>query len=312
MATLESVMNTLKESDKENENEEALKKPDEEIKEPEHEEIKQPEVPKEEIKQPEVPKEQEIKQPEEIKDPEVTKEQEPKVKHTKEEKEKYAWDKTNQELKELQEENKRFKEQMAKLTEKPKEAPKKYKKEDFVDEESYFKYLANESLKERLQQAQIKKEEFEQRNQETVKAKEQFDEKVKEIFDTNSEAYYSVVDKALKDGMSDILDKNPDVMKYIVDSPISPKLAFHFAVIPNDLIAIVKQQNPQARLAKLSNLEEKLSQITMFNQPLKKSVSVPKKEIDIGRLGNEQSIASSDLSDEEAIKIVDDLKRKRY
>jgi myosin heavy subunit len=309
MATLESVMNTLKEDDKEKENEETLKKPDEEIKEPEHEEHEHEE---QEVKQPEVKEheEQEVKQPEE----QEVKEQEIKqpVKHTKEEKEKYAWEKTNQELKELREENRKFQEQMAKLTAKPKEVPKKYKKEDFVDEESYFKYLANESLKERLNQAQIKKEELAQRNQETVKAKENFDAKVKEIFDSNSDAYYSVVDKALNDGMSNILDKNPDVMKYIADSPISPKLAFHFAVVPNDLIAIVKQQNPQARLVKLASLEEKLSQITMFNQPLKKSVSTSKKEIDIGRLGNEQSTASSDLSDEEALKIVDDLKRRRY
>ena len=309
MATLESVMNTLKEDDKEKENEETLKKPDEEIKEHEHEEHEheEQEVKEQEVKQPEV-KEQEVKQPE-VKEQEI---KQPEVKHTKEEKEKYAWEKTNEELKELREENRKFKEQMAKLTAKPKEVPKKYNKEDFVDEESYFKYLANESLKERLNQAQIKKEELAQRNQETVKAKENFDAKVKEIFDSNSDAYYSVVDKALNDGMSNILDKNPDVMKYIADSPISPKLAFHFAVVPNDLIAIVKQQNPQARLVKLASLEEKLSQITMFNQPLKKSVSTSKKEIDIGRLGNEQSTASSDLSDEEALKIVDDLKRKRY
>lgn len=245
-------------------------------------------------------------------DSEVNPNDKPKesVKHTKEEKEKYAWEKTNKELAELREANKKFQEQLEKI--KPKETPKKYKKDDFVDEESYFKYLANESLKERLEKAKSQKEEFNKQNEQIRVQKEEFDDKVKSIFESNSDAYYNVVNKALENGMSNYLDKNPDIMKYIMESPISPKLAFHFAVVPNDLIAIAKQTNPQARYAKLSILEDKLSRISMFNQPLKKQgdKESSKEDINIGRLGGDVSNPTSELSDAEAFKIVDELKRK--
>jgi len=245
--------------------------------------------------------------------------------HTPEEQRKYTWQKLRNENKEFKAKNealnnqiKMLQEQIAKFKE---ESPseEQYTEENFRSKEDYFRYLAHQQYQQDSRQNQQQQAEQalaslqEQQRLMTIVQREEA------LFPAEQrQQYCEVVNAALEAGMKNALDSNPDVMEFIDNSEMAPRLLYHFALKPEDFFNIVNNPNPTSRKFALARLEEGLYRTFVLNkgatqpnsgseaQPPKNSEqnnqTPPKKNVPIiGKIGEGGDKSNSDTASEAEI-----------
>lgn len=195
------------------------------------------------------------------------KETEPnKQQHTQEEQKEYAWQK-------LRKENKSFRTQNEQLTKQIKELQAQidnYKKsgteqkesltsDQFATQADFMRYVAHE---------QNVKDFAAMQNQQNEDALKQLQEQQRMLVIAEREEalfpaekrteYVQVVNAAMNAGMKSALENNPDIMQFIDNSQMGPRILYHFAMMPKDMIAIAENPNPASRQFMLANLERGL------------------------------------------------------
>lgn len=206
-------------------------------------------------------------EPSEKKEPEKKPEDKGKQTHTPEEQREYAWQK-------LKKENKAFKTQNEALTQQIKSLQEQidsfknsqgnpnepeYTRDNFATEEDWLRYVAHK---------QYQKDAASSLNEQNVRKLENLQEQQRMLVIAQREEalfpaekrqeYVQVVSAALQAGMKSALDANQDIMEFIDNSDMGPRLMYHFAMIPQDLIRIAENPNPTTRGVMLAQLEQGL------------------------------------------------------
>ena len=200
-------------------------------------------------------------------EPEKKPEDKGKQTHTPEEQREYAWQK-------LKKENKAFKTQNEALTQQIKSLQEQidsfknsqgnpnepeYTRDNFATEEDWLRYVAHK---------QYQKDAASSINEQNVKQLESLQEQQRMLVIAQREEalfpaekrqeYVQVVSAALNAGMKSALDANQDIMAFIDNSDMGPRLMYHFAMMPKDLIRIAENPNPTTRGFMLAQLEQGL------------------------------------------------------
>ena len=186
--------------------------------------------------------------------------------HTQEEQKEYAWQK-------LRKENKSFRTQNEQLTKQIKELQAQidnYKKsgteqqeqltsDQFATQADFMRYVAHE---------QNVKDFAAMQNQQNEDALKQLQEQQRMLVIAEREEalfpaekrteYVQVVNAAMNAGMKSALENNPDIMQFIDNSQMGPRILYHFAMMPKDMIAIAENPNPTSRQFMLAQLESGL------------------------------------------------------
>ena len=206
-------------------------------------------------------------EPSEKKDSEKKPEDKGKQNHTPEEQREYAWQKLKKENKTFRTKNEALTQQIKQLQEqieafkssqgKPNE--EEYTRDNFATEEDWLRYVAHKQYQQDTansvnEQNQRQLEDLQEQQRMLVIAQRE-----EALFPAEKrQEYVQVVSSALEAGMKSALDANPDVMEFIDNSDMGPRLMYHFAMMPQDLIRIANNPNPTSRSVMLAQLEQGL------------------------------------------------------
>ena len=198
--------------------------------------------------------------------------------------EKYAWTKINDKVKslrsrllELEEENKKLKESTG----------KKIDKSNFKSEDEYEDARINAKIDERI--LNRNEDEKSKLADELSKAEYEHDvARAKDLIDktyTNQEdkdKYFTAIKAAKEAGLEKLLsdtDGGKDIVNFCSTSDMAPRIYYHLAMSPKDLVQIVKDNDHASRMSKLNFLESKLDSAFNANKPaVEKKVAVPASE----------------------------------
>ena len=245
--------------------------------------------------------------------------------HSPEEQRKYTWQKLRNENKEFKAKNealntqiKQLQEQIAKFKEEQ-PSEQQYTEENFRSKEDYFRYLAHQQYQQDSKQAQQQQAEQALANLQEQQRAMTILQREEALFPAEQRKQYcDVVNAAMEAGMSNALNANPDVMEFLDNSEMAPRLLYHFALKPEDFFNIVNNPNPTSRKFALARLEEGLYRTFVLNkgaaqpnnggeaQPPKNSdvpnQTPPKKQVPIiGKIGEGGDKSNSDTASEAEI-----------
>ena len=186
--------------------------------------------------------------------------------HTQEEKQEYAWQKLKRENKNFRSQNEQLSKQIKELEAQIatfKEAGNKPQEtlteEQFATKEDYLRYVAHQqnmkdfaALQNQNNEAYLKQLQDQQRMLVIAEREEA-------LFPAEKRTeYVQVVNAAYEAGMKSALENNPDIMQFIDNSQMGPRILYHFAMKPQDMIAIAENPNPASRQFMLAQLESGL------------------------------------------------------
>lgn len=219
--------------------------------------------------------------------------------------------KHEQEIANLREEfSKRLAEEIDKVKNPAKYAPKTRK--DFDYDDDYVKYLANEKVNEVLEAkiAEYTKQQEEEQRQAQVdeEYRSMLDKTVKSIYNTpeSEKDWRAKVGEGMKAGLGSLIDSDQDLSNYIIFSPIGPKIMYELATnkkTVQDIFTIGMTpdgrsipRSPVDRMRKMEELAERLSRTDINNtrtnvQPVKP----------IGRPGINKEVKKDIFSDPKAL-----------
>lgn len=149
-------------------------------------------------------------------------------------------------------------EKLNKLSAPPK---KEYKREDFVNDEEYFKYIARqEESRKEAEQQKLYRDQMAAQAEQAEAASETY-QKIESIFpDENNRAKYTqIISHALNNGMGEALN-NPvgaKLMEIVDKNPISPLIMLNFAMNPDRLLNILKMDEIDQRM-ELRDIEREI------------------------------------------------------
>ena len=244
--------------------------------------------------------------------------------HSPEEQRKYTWQKLRTENKEFKAKNealnnqiKQLKEQIAELKEE-KPSEEQYTEENFRSKEDYFRYLAHQHNQQDARHSQQQQAELALANLQEQQRAMTILQREEALFPAEQRKQYcDVVNAAMEAGMKNALEANPDVMEFLDNSEMAPRMLFHFALKPEDFMNIVQNPNPTSRKFALARLEEGLYRTFVLNkganqptggeaQPPKQSdvnnQQPPKKSVPIiGKIGDGGDKSNGDTASESEI-----------
>ena len=177
--------------------------------------------------------------------------------------EKYAWTKINDKVKslrsrllELEEENKKLKESTG----------KKIDKSNFKSEDEYEDARINAKIDERI--LNRNEDEKSKLADELSKAEYEHDvARAKDLIDKtypnqeDKDKYFTAIKAAKEAGLEKLLsdtDGGKDIVNFCSTSDMAPRIYYHLAMSPKDLVQIVKDNDHASRMSKLNFLESKL------------------------------------------------------
>lgn len=219
--------------------------------------------------------------------------------------------KHEQEIANLREEfNKRLAEEIDKVKNPAKYAPKTRK--DFEYDDDYVKYLANEqvnaALEAKISEYQKQQEEEQRQAQVDAEYRNMLDKTVKSIYNTpEAEAdWRAKVGEGMKAGLGSLIDGDQDLSNYIIFSPIGPKIMYELATnkkTVQDIFTIgmtpdghAIPRSPGDRMRKMEELAERLSRTDINNNRTNVQPVKP-----IGRPGINKEIKKDIFSDPKAL-----------
>ena len=219
--------------------------------------------------------------------------------------------KHEQEIANLREEfNKRLAEEIDKVKNPAKYAPKTRK--DFEYDDDYVKYLANEQVNAALEAkiAEYQKQQEEEQRQAQVDAeyRNMLDQSVKSIYNTpEAEAdWRAKVGEGMKAGLGAVIDSDQDLSNYIIFSPIGPKIMYELATnkkAVQDIFTIgttpdgrAIPRSPGDRMRKMEELAERLSRTDINNNRTNVQPVKP-----IGKPGINKEVKKDIFSDPKAL-----------
>ena len=199
---------------------------------------------------------------------EKTKDTDPnnKQQHTPEEKREYAWQKLRNENKTFRTKNEQLTQQIKELQsqidsfkQKSSEPQEKLTRENFATEEDWLRYLSHDQNMKDFAALQNKQNEGYLKQLQEQQRMLVIAEREEALFPAEKRAeYVQVVNAAMGAGMKSALENNPDIMQFIDNSQMGPRILYHFAMMPKDMIAIAENPNPASRQFMLANLERGL------------------------------------------------------
>lgn len=209
--------------------------------------------------------------------------------------------------------DKRLAEEIDKVKNPAKYAPKTRK--DFEYDDDYVKYLAteqvNSAIESRIKEYQKQQEEEQRQAQVDAEYRTMLDKSVKSIYNT-PEAYADWRDKVgegMRAGLGKLIDSDVDLSKYIVFSPIGPKIMYELATNKNAMKDIFTlgmtpdgqaiMRSPSDRMRKIEELAERLSKVNNNINVKRTNVNQPVKPI--GRPGINKEVKKDIFSDPKAL-----------
>ena len=201
--------------------------------------------------------------------------------------EKYAWTKINDKVKslrsrllELEEENKKLKESTG----------KKIDKSNFKSEDEYEDARINAKIDERI--LNRNEDEKSKLADELSKAEYEHDvARAKDLIDKtypnqeDKDKYFTAIKAAKEAGLEKLLsdtDGGKDIVNFCSTSDMAPRIYYHLAMSPKDLVQIVKDNDHASRMSKLNFLESKLD--SAFNAKKPSEDKAPEVPV-IGEIG---------------------------
>ena len=219
--------------------------------------------------------------------------------------------KHEQEIANLREEfNKRLAEEIDKVKNPAKYAPKTRK--DFEYDDDYVKYLANEqvnaAIEAKIAEYQKQQEEEQRQGQVDAEYRNMLDQSVKLIYNTpEAEAdWRAKVGEGMKAGLGAVIDSDQDLSNYIIFSPIGPKIMYELATnkkAVQDIFTIgttpdgrAIPRSPGDRMRKMEELAERLSRTDINNNRTNVQSVKP-----IGKPGINKEVKKDIFSDPKAL-----------
>lgn len=214
-------------------------------------------------------------EPSEKKEPESKPEEKGKQNHTPEEQREYAWQKLKKENRAFRTQNEALSQQIKQLQEQissfkaSQENPDKeeYTRENFATEEDWLRYVMHKQYQQDAANSQNARNEKALEDLQEQKRMLVIAEREEALFPAEKrQEYVQVVSAALNAGMKSALESNPDIMQFIDNSEMGPRLMYHFAMKPSDLIGIAENPNPTTRGFMLAQLEQGLYRYFVLGQ----------------------------------------------
>ena len=206
--------------------------------------------------------------------------------------------------------DKRLAEEIDKVKNPAKYAPKSRK--DFQYDDDYVKYLADERINEAFEAkiAEYQKQQEEEQRQAQIDAeyRTMLDKNIKSMYNTpEAEAdWRAKVGEGMKAGIGKLIDSDEDLSKYILFSPIGPKIMYELATnkkTVQDIFTIGNTpdgqpilRSPSDRMRKIEELTERLSRTDTNNNRTNVHPMKP-----IGRPGINKEVKKDIFSDPKAL-----------
>jgi hypothetical protein len=218
--------------------------------------------------------------------------------------------------KQLAERDSQMKELMARLDKL--ENPAKYApktRDQFDNDDDFINDLVDTKvqaiLAKRLEEYQKQDEEKQRQNEIETQYKNRVNDAVSKLYpdDASRAKYQETIDSALQDGLGDVLEQDEDLCKYIMLSPVGPKIMFELASNIDSVDSLFGEgTTPISRQFKIREIEAKLmaspaptavpnNQTPAVEQPKPKEVKV------VGQPGKQVGTATKDdiFSNDEAL-----------
>ena len=209
--------------------------------------------------------------------------------------------------KQLAERDSQMKELMARLDKL--ENPAKYApktRDQFDNDDDFINDLVDTKvqaiLAKRLEEYQKQDEEKQRQNEIETQYKNRVNDAVSKLYpdDASRAKYQETIDSALQDGLGDVLEQDEDLCKYIMLSPIGPKIMFELASNIDSVDSLFGEgTTPISRQFKIREIEAKLmaspaptavpnNQTPAVEQPKPKEIKV------VGQPGKQVGTATKD------------------
>ena len=203
--------------------------------------------------------------------------------------------------------DKRLAEEIDKVKNPAKYAPKTRK--DFEYDDDYVKYLATEqvntAIEAKIAEYQKRQEEEQRQAQVDSEYRNMLNKSVKSIYNTpEAEAdWRDKVGSSMKAGLGKLIDSDEDLSKYIIFSPIGPKIMYELATNKNatkDIFTLGMTPDGQAILRspgdRMRKIEELAERLSSNNNIKRTNVQKP-----IGRPGFNKEVKKDIFSDPKAL-----------
>lgn len=240
----------------------------------------------------------------------------------------HAWQKLRTQNRDYKREIARLKQELEKY--KPVERAD-YNEDQFANKADFYRVVAHEQNQ--IDRAKWKTEELNEQIAALERAErdQTIIQRETALFPTEKEygEYCQIVNSCMQSGMKNALDANPDIMEFIDNSDMGPRLLYHFAMKPQDFKQIADNPNKVSRSFMLSQLERGLyehfvlkpqgqgaganTNTQVAQPPVQTPPASPnpapqgqqsKKEVPvIGKLGTGADKSTPDLSESEVMKI---------
>ena len=268
------------------------------------------------------------------KEPEDKPEPKPKPDYaslTKEDKAEYAFTKQlakqrakhDEEIKAYKEKFDSIQKQIEELKQSKQKPEEPKTRQDFENDDDYISYLSNKQVKEALAAEKEKRlaaeaeEAKRKQEEETAKAEQAergrvFEENCRNAFSDAEQfaTFNKRVEKAVANGLAEVLDKSPVVSKFVFTRPEGPKVLDKLLADRDTFVSVFKEQDPIMQTIALMNLAKEPATVVENQVPQVES-PMPK----IGKPGS-RSGSSDDSSifssDESLIKFVRKSHGRRF
>lgn len=194
------------------------------------------------------------------------------------------------------------------------EHPEKYApktRNDFQTDDEFINHLVDGKvealLKQKLEDYQKQEEENRKQTELESKYKTRVSENVAKLYadEAARKEYQSVIDTALSEGLGDVLDQDADLSRYIMLSPLGPKIMYELASNEEAVESLFGEGvTPLERQFKIREIEARLAQASAAPAaPTAVQTPEPPKPVVMGQPGKTHGTPNKDIfSDTNALR----------
>ena len=194
------------------------------------------------------------------------------------------------------------------------EHPEKYApktRNDFQTDDEFINHLVDGKvealLKQKLEDYQKQEEENRKQSELESKYKTRVSENVAKLYadEAARKEYQSVIDTALSEGLGDVLDQDADLSRYIMLSPLGPKIMYELASNEEAVESLFGEGvTPLERQFKIREIEARLAQASAAPAaPTAVQTPEPPKPVVMGQPGKTHGTPNKDIfSDTNALR----------
>ena len=194
------------------------------------------------------------------------------------------------------------------------EHPEKYApktRNDFQTDDEFINHIVDGKvealLKQKLEDYQKQEEENRKQTELESKYKTRVSENVAKLYadEAARKEYQSVIDTALSEGLGDVLDQDADLSRYIMLSPLGPKIMYELASNEESVESLFGEGvTPLERQFKIREIEARLAQVPAAPAaPTAVQTPEPPKPVVMGQPGKTHGTPNKDIfSDTNALR----------